>query len=144
DNASYDSEKFEQTLLAAVRAPGEVRRNVGDVGAAFEKASKTVEAEYFVPPLAQLPMEPPAAIARVSKGKCEIWASTQNPQAARKEAARVLGTSEEDVTVNVTLLGGGFGRKSKADFVGEAAYLARAVNAPVRVQWTREDDVRHC
>jgi len=144
ENAVYDSTSFKETLLKSVRAPGETRRKVGDVDAAFSKAAKVVEAEYLVPHLAQLPMEPPAAIARFSGGKCEIWASTQNPQAARKEAARVLGIDESAVTVNVTLLGGGFGRKAKADFVAEAAFVARAAKAPVRVQWTRSDDVRHC
>lgn len=106
-------------------------------------ASRSVEAEYTVPHLAHMPMEPPAALAKVANGKCEVWAPTQNPQAARAEAARILGLGEEAVTVHVTLLGGGFGRKSKADFVSEAAFLAGKVGAPVRVQWTREDDVQH-
>jgi isoquinoline 1-oxidoreductase beta subunit len=88
-------------------------------------------------------MEPPVAIARVADGKAELWLPTKNPQAARTEAARILAMSEDDVTVHVTLLGGGFGRKSKADFASEAAFLAREAGAPVRVQWTREDDVAH-
>jgi isoquinoline 1-oxidoreductase beta subunit len=88
-------------------------------------------------------MEPPAIVAKVDGDSCEVWTATQNPQAARKEAARELGIDESKVRVNVTLLGGGFGRKSKADYVSEAVFLARAAKAPVRVQWTREDDVRH-
>jgi isoquinoline 1-oxidoreductase beta subunit len=88
-------------------------------------------------------MEPPVALASVTGDRCEVWASTQNPQAARKEAARALNLPEANVTVHVTFLGGGFGRKSKADFVSEAVLLAREVKAPVRVQWTREDDVQH-
>jgi isoquinoline 1-oxidoreductase subunit beta len=143
-NAGYDSASYRERLLASVRAPGAVMRNVGDVDAAFAKAAKIVEAEYLVPHLAHMPMEPPAAVARVSKGRAEVWASTQNPQAARAEVARTLGIDEAKVTVNVTLLGGGFGRKSKADFPSEAAFLAREMGAPVRVQWTREDDLRHC
>ncbi|HLL22809.1 MAG TPA: molybdopterin cofactor-binding domain-containing protein, partial [Kofleriaceae bacterium] len=142
-NASYDSATYREALLASVRAPGAVARNVGDVDAAFAKAAKVVEAEYVVPHLAHLPMEPPAALAKVVNGKAEIWAPTQNPQAARSEVARVLGMSEANVTVNVTLLGGGFGRKSKADFPSEAAFLARELAVPVRVQWTREDDIQH-
>lgn len=142
-NAVYDSDTFKEQLLASARAPGTPLRTVGDVDAAFSKSSRTVEAEYLVPHLAHLPMEPPAAIARVEDGRAEIWTSTQNPQAAQKEAARVLGIAEDKVTVHVTLLGGGFGRKSKADFVSEAAFLAKEMKAPVRVQWTREDDVRH-
>jgi isoquinoline 1-oxidoreductase subunit beta len=79
----------------------------------------------------------------VHQGKCEVWAPTQNPQAAQTEIARILGLAEKDVRVHVTFLGGGFGRKSKADFCSEAAWLAREVGTPVRVQWTREDDIKH-
>jgi isoquinoline 1-oxidoreductase beta subunit len=79
----------------------------------------------------------------VSDGKCELWAPSQDPQTAQKEVAKALGLSADDVTVHVTFLGGGFGRKSKPDFVVEAALLSRAAGAPVRVQWTREDDLRH-
>jgi isoquinoline 1-oxidoreductase subunit beta len=143
ENASYDSEKYRQTLLDSARAPGTPRRQLGDAPSALAKAVRTVEAEYYVPHLPHAPMEPPVAVASVVDGRCEVWASTQNPQAARKEAARALGMSEKDVTVHVTFLGGGFGRKSKADFVSEAVLLAREVKVPVRVQWTREDDVRH-
>ncbi|HZF50737.1 MAG TPA: molybdopterin cofactor-binding domain-containing protein [Polyangiaceae bacterium] len=143
ENAAYDSASFREDLLASVRAPGTPLREVGDVDAALSKAARVVEAEYVVPHLAQLPMEPPVAVAHVTGGRCEIWAATQNPQVARSEAARVLGLGEDKVTVHVTLLGGGFGRKSKADFVAEAAFVAREAGAPVRVQWTREDDIRH-
>ncbi len=130
-------------LLASVRKPGTTLRELGDVDAAIKRAARVVEAEYTVPHLAHLPMEPPAAMARWANGRVEVWTSTQNPQEARAEAAKVLGIDEAHVTVHVTLLGGGFGRKSKADFVAEAAFLARAAGAPVRVQWTREDDVHH-
>ncbi len=144
DNAVYDSTTYREKLLASVRAEGTTARQVGDALGVLAKAKRVVEAEYVVPHLAHLTMEPPAAIARIENGACEIWAPTQHPQAARTEAARILGIGEDKVTVNVTLLGGGFGRKSKADFVGEAAYLAAQAKVPVRVQWTREDDVRHC
>jgi isoquinoline 1-oxidoreductase beta subunit len=144
DNASYDSVAYRDGLLASVRAAGTPLRNVGDVDAAFAKAARVIEAEYTVPHLAHMPMEPPVAMARVAGGRCEVWAPTQHPQAARAEVARVLGMKEEEVTVHVTLLGGGFGRKSKADFVSEAAFLSRAAGVPVRVQWTRDDDIQHC
>ncbi len=142
-NAVYDSTTYRDQLLASARAPGTAFRNVGDVDAALAKASKVVEAEYVVPHLPHSPMEPPAALARVANGMAEVWAPTQHPQAARTEVARVLGINEDKVTINVTLLGGAFGRKSKADFPSEAAYLAREAGAPVRVQWTREDDIKH-
>ncbi|HYH98555.1 xanthine dehydrogenase family protein molybdopterin-binding subunit [Hyalangium sp.] len=143
ENAAYDSETYHQTLIEAVRAPGTVIRNVGDTEGALAKAARVIEAEYHVPHLAHVPMEPPVAVARFEGGTCEVWAPTQNPQAARTEAARVLGLPEEKVQVHVTFLGGGFGRKSKADFVSEASWLAREAGVPVRVQWTREDDVQH-
>jgi len=143
DNASYDSDEYRKTLLASARASGAPLRQLGDAPAALKAAARTLEAEYYVPHLPHAPMEPPVALASVSDGRCEVWAATQNPQAARKEAARALGMPEKDVTVHVTFLGGGFGRKSKADYVSEAVLLSREVKAPVRVQWTREDDIRH-
>lgn len=143
DNASYDSDRYAQDLSRAVHAPGKPARNVGDVEQALAQAARKVEAEYHVPHLAHVSMEPPACIASFKDGACEVWASTQNPQAARTEAAKILGLDESKVACHVTLLGGAFGRKSKADFVGEAAFLSREAAAPVRVQFTREDDLRH-
>ena len=142
-NGGHDSDAFQGELLASVRAPGTALRTVGDVDAALAAAASTVEAEYVVPHLAHLTMEPPVALARVDGDRAEVWAPTQDPQTARGEVARVLGVKEDRVTIHVTLLGGGFGRKSKADFSSEAAFLAREAGAPVRVQWTREDDIRH-
>ena len=119
-------------------------REQGDVNAAMAKAAKRVEAEYYIPHLAQSPMEPPAALVRIKDGKCEAWACVQAPQTTRTRLAERLGLKEENVTVNVTLLGGGFGRKSKPDFVIEAGLLSQAMDgAPVKVTWTREDDLHH-
>lgn len=143
DNAGYDSVAYKQKLTAAVRAPGKVVREVGQVDRALAGAKRRIEAEYHVPHLAHVSMEPPVAVARLAGETCEVWASTQNPQGAQAEVARALGLKESQVTVHVTLLGGGFGRKSKPDYVVEAALVARAAGAPVRLQWTREDDVRH-
>ncbi|WP_223646072.1 molybdopterin cofactor-binding domain-containing protein [Corallococcus sp. EGB] len=143
DNAAYDSAAYREQLLDVIGRPGKVVRNVGDAEGALAKAAKRVQATYNTPHLAHAPMEPPAAVAKVENGTCEVWATTQNPQAARSEVAKALGLDPSKVTVHVTLLGGGFGRKSKPDYVVEAALLAKEVGAPVRVQWTREDDVRH-
>lgn len=142
-NEVYDSDAFRDSLRASVNKPGTVLRKVGDVEGALAKAARTIDAEYNVPHLPHAAMEPPAAVARVVDGRCEVWASTQNPQAARTEAARALGISEDKVAVHVTFLGGGFGRKSKADYVSEAVLLAKETGAPVRVQWTRGDDLHH-
>ncbi|MDB4946956.1 MAG: Isoquinoline 1-oxidoreductase beta subunit [Labilithrix sp.] len=142
-NATYDSDRYREQLARSVSAPGTVARKLGDADAALKTAARTVEADYHVPHLPHAPMEPPVAVARVEGDTCEVWAATQNPQAAQAEVARILGTTPEKVRVHVTFLGGGFGRKSKADFCSEAALLSRKVGAPVRVQFTRDDDLRH-
>ena len=142
-NAAYDSDAYRRMLQASVSAPGTVIRQRGDVDAALAGAARVVRGEYHVAHLVHAPMEPPAAVAHVKERSCEVWAPTQDPQTAQQELAKALGMAPADVTVHVTFLGGGFGRKSKCDFILEAALVSRAVGAPVRVQWTREDDVRH-
>ncbi len=144
-NAGYDSASFRGRLEAACREPGDVHRSKGDVGAALAEAGdgRRHAAEYYVPLLAQAPMEPPAATARFQDGVMEVWAATQNPQADQSLIAGLLDLPEEKVRVHVTLLGGAFGRKSKPDFSAEAAWLAFKSGRPVRVQWQREDDIRH-
>ena len=143
-NAEYDSAAYKATLEEAARKPGPVVRNDGDVAAVMAGAAKRIEAEYYIPHLAHATMEPPAAAARIAQGKCEVWGCFQSPQAARDLVAKRLGMSPADVTVHVTLLGGGFGRKSKPDFGIEAAVLSQAMDGkPVKVIWTREDDLHH-
>lgn len=143
-NGAHTSSAFEETLTAAAKSAGEVRRRRGDVEKALGEAARLVAADYYVPHLAQAPMEPPVATARWTEdGQVECWACVQAPQTARKTVAGVCGVPEEKVTIHVTWLGGGFGRKSKPDFVAEAALVARAVKRPVKLTWTREDDLRH-
>jgi isoquinoline 1-oxidoreductase beta subunit len=142
-NASYDSIQYKQSLLSTVRRAGKAGRVQGDVERALASSSKRITSEYYVPHLSHAQMEPVVAIARVADGVVEAWAPTQSPQDARATIATFLKMDVEKVVVHVTLLGGAFGRKSKPDFVCEAAWLAREVGAPVRVQWTREDDMRH-
>src|SRR5271169_3043523 len=143
-HGSYDSAVYKTQLEETARTPGKVVRNDGDAEKALASAAKTVSAEYYIPHLAHASMEPPTATVRVAEGKCEAWAPVQSPGNTQEELAKKLGLKLEDVTVNVTLLGGGFGRKSKCDFVLEAALLSREMGgAPVKVVWTREDDVHH-
>jgi isoquinoline 1-oxidoreductase beta subunit len=142
-NADYDSSTYKATLEASVRKPGTPGRTLGNVNAGLAAAAKRVVREYYAPHLSHAQMEPVAAVARFADGKLEAWAPTQSPQDARNTIATYLGIDAANVTVNVTLLGGAFGRKSKPDFICEAAWLAREVGAPVRVQWTREDDLRN-
>ncbi|MEK6301275.1 MAG: molybdopterin cofactor-binding domain-containing protein [Acidobacteriota bacterium] len=142
EHASYNSPAFKQSLLETVRKPQKAARNVGDVDAEFAKGGKTHEAEYYVPHLSHAPMEPPAAVVEFKDGKAIIHAATQNPQAVQDTVAAALGINKKDVECHVTLLGGGFGRKSKPDYVAEAALLSKAVGKPVKVAWSREDDIR--
>jgi isoquinoline 1-oxidoreductase beta subunit len=143
-HGSYDSAAYRAQLEAAARKPGQVVRNDGNIDATLKSAAKRIEAEYYAPHLAQAPMEPPAATARIVNGACEAWACTQGPEAARGMVAKWLKLPEDRVTINVTLLGGAFGRKSKPDYVVEAALLSQAMGGqPVKVTWTREDDLRH-
>jgi isoquinoline 1-oxidoreductase subunit beta len=141
-NSVYDSGEFRKTLEAASRKPCKVVRNIGDVDAEFAKGGKIVEAEYYTPHLAHASMEPPVAVAEYRDGKVFTWAPTQNPQAVQETIASVLGIKKEDVTCHVTLLGGGFGRKSEPDQVAEAAVLSKQLGKPVKVVWSREDDIR--
>jgi isoquinoline 1-oxidoreductase subunit beta len=141
-NASHDSDQYKKELLATARQPGKVVRNIGDVDSAFARGGKTIDAEYYVPLLAHATMEPPVAVAEYRDGKVEAWVPTQNPQAVQDTVATALGIKPEDVTCHVTLLGGGFGRKSKPDYVAEAAILSKQTGKPVKLVWTREDDIR--
>ena len=141
-NAAFESEAFKKQLLATVQQPQKVIRTVGSVDAEFAKGGKSLEATYSTPLLAHASMEPPVAVADVRDGKATIWASVQNPQATQDTVAAALGIKKDDVIVHVTLLGGGFGRKSKPDFAAEAAVLSKKVGKPVKLVWSREDDLR--
>ncbi|MBK8247441.1 MAG: xanthine dehydrogenase family protein molybdopterin-binding subunit [Gemmatimonadetes bacterium] len=142
-NAAYDSKAYKATLQASVLQPGKPGRKEGDVAAALGRATRKVTANYYMPHLSHAQMEPVAAIANVANGKVEVWAPVQSPMDARTTLAAFLKVDVANVAVNVTLLGGAFGRKSKPDFACEAAFLSREVGAPVRVQWTREDDLKN-
>jgi isoquinoline 1-oxidoreductase beta subunit len=142
EHASYDSAAYKQTLLETARTPGRVARELGDVDAEFAKGGKTLEASYYTPMLAHAPMEPVAAVAEFKNGKVVTWTCTQDPQAVQDTVAHAMGIKKEDVECHVTLLGGGFGRKSKPDYVAEAALLSRQVGKPVKIVWDRADDVR--
>ncbi|HVW85085.1 MAG TPA: molybdopterin cofactor-binding domain-containing protein [Bryobacteraceae bacterium] len=141
-NASYDSDQYKKELLETARKPGKVVRSTGDVDAVFASSPKVIEADYYVPLLAHATMEPPVAVAEYRDGKVTAWVPTQNPQAVQGTVADAVGCKPEDVTCHVTLLGGGFGRKSKPDYVAEAAILSKKTGKPVKVVWTREDDIR--
>jgi len=142
-NGSHRSDEYKEELQHAVRQPGKVVRNVGDVDSEFAKGGKIVESEYYVPQLAHVTMEPPTALVDYRDGKVTAWASTQNPQAVQEAIANAVGVSKTEVVCHVPLLGGGFGRKSYSDFAVEAAILSKKVGRPIKVLWTREDDIKH-
>ena len=138
----FTSNAYRKELVETARKPGKVVREVGNVDQAFAKGGRVVEAEYYAPLLAHASMEPPAALAVYRDGKVEVWAPTQSPVGARDTIAEAVGAKKEDVTVHVTLLGGAFGRKSFPDFAVEAAVLSKKTGKPVKVVWSREDDIK--
>ena len=142
-HAGYNSEAFTAEMRATAAQPGQILRETGNARAAIDGAARIFKQQYGGAHMAHAMMEPPVAVANVSGGKAEIWAPVQSPYGTRQDIAAALEMKEEDVTVHVTLLGGGFGRKSKCDYAIEAALLSQKVSAPVKVQWTREDDIRH-
>jgi isoquinoline 1-oxidoreductase beta subunit len=144
EHANHNSKSYLDSLVSDVSTnAGELVRERGDVDAAMAANPTHVEAIYTTPYLAHASMEPPMATASLRDGKCEVWACTQTPQAAQQAVADALSLDINAVIVHVTLLGGGFGRKSKPDFIVEAALLAKRVGRPVQVVWSREDDIRH-
>jgi len=124
-------------------APGAEARNDGNVAAALAGATRHVNATYEAPYLAHATMEPMNCTAHAQGDRCEVWAPTQNPQGVQSAAARLTGLSPDRVTVHVTYLGCGWGRRSTTDFVQDAVETSMKVGAPVQVLWTREEDMRH-
>jgi len=142
--AEVDTARLLADYRQLARSPGPVALEKGDCDAALGGAARRLEAEYDVPYLAHAPMEPLNCTVRIEGGRCEIWTGTQfqtNDQAA---AAGIAGVPPERVTVHTPFLGGGFGRRAnpRADFVSEAVHVAKAAGVPVKVVWTREDDIR--
>lgn len=142
-NASYDTTEFEASLWRSIEEGGTETYARGDVEAALAGAVRRISADYFVPHQHHAPMEPPAATADWDGGDLKIWTSCQDPQAVQNTVAEYVGLAPEDIYVEATLLGGAFGRKSKPDFAVEAAVLSKHAGRPVKMIWTREDDVQH-
>ena len=140
--AELDSARISRMLLARAELAGALARNDGDAPTAFAAAAKRVEATFEVPFLAHATMEPMNCVADVRPDRCEIWAPHQAPQWAQGDVATELGLDPEQVTVHTTLLGGGFGRRFLPEDVVEAAQISRAAGVPVKLMFTREDDMQ--
>ena len=141
--ATESTESHRADCATMLKSPGKELKKIGDPEAALASAGKTIEAEYELPFVAHATMEPPNCTAVVANGKCEIWAPTQNANGLAASLASVLGIPASALTIHVTLIGGGFGRRLNVDYGVEAALVARAAEAPVKVIWSREDDIRH-
>ncbi len=140
-HADLDNAGVRARCLAVVD-DGIVARNDGDAEAAFAGAPQKLEAVYEFPYLAHATLEPMNCTARVDDERCELWVPTQSPTGAAEAAAKITGFDAEQIRVNTTLLGGGFGRRSAHDFVEDAVHLAKRMKAPVQVVYTREDDMK--
>ncbi len=143
ENAKLDSAAIRQYFIEKSKEPGKSARSEGDVAAALQTAVKRIEAQYEVPFISHSPMEPMNCVADVRSDRVEIWAPTQNPQSVQSMASELTGVAMEQVFVNTTLMGGGFGRRLMADYAEEAVELSKLLQAPVKVVWTREDDLQH-
>ena len=141
--ASVTSASISQGYQAAAGQSGHVARNDGDANKGLAAGGKTIEAIYEVPFLEHACLEPMNATAHVKADSCEIWAPTQNPGGTQMTGARISGVPVEKVVVNTTFLGGGFGRRGEQDFIVDALETSKAVGVPVKVIWTREDDLQH-
>jgi len=137
----FDSRTYIDALLAASQQDGVAMKVTGDSAAAFAGAAKMLDATYVYPFYAHAPLEPMNCTAHFRDGRCDVWAPTQAPNSAQGAVAMKLGIAEGNVTVHPTMIGGGFGRRLRDDFVIEAAELSKAIAAPVQIVWTREEDL---
>ena len=142
-NAALSSAEISKQLAAGAERPGPVARKEGDVDAGLASAATKFEVNYEVPFLAHATMEPMNCTAHVRADRCDVWAPTQAQTSSQNMAAKITGLDISAVFIHTTFLGGGFGRRFEADFIGEAVEVSKAIGGPVKVTWSREDDMQH-
>nr|WP_308811765.1 molybdopterin cofactor-binding domain-containing protein [Stutzerimonas azotifigens] len=143
EHAGLDSEQMERAIRDALDEPGALANEVGDIQNALDNAAKTFEAEYEMPFLAHAALEPMGCVAQVRPDAVELWVGTQVPVRAQTAAAEEAGRPPEQVIVNNQLIGGAFGRRLEVDFIAQAVAIAKQVDYPVKLTWTREEDTAH-
>jgi isoquinoline 1-oxidoreductase beta subunit len=142
--ANTSTESLRKMFADLAAKPGAVARTAGNAGANLAGAPKKIEAVYEAPYLSHAPMEPLNCVAHVRADGCDIWAGTQIQSIARQTAQGITKLPAEKIEIHTEFLGGGFGRRGGADFIGEAVEIAKAVQGtPVKLTWTREDDLQH-
>ncbi|MBZ5578492.1 MAG: xanthine dehydrogenase family protein molybdopterin-binding subunit [Acidobacteriia bacterium] len=141
--AKWSSPGIRQMFADLVAKPGAVARKVGDADTALNAAAKKLDAVYEAPYLSHAPMEPMNCTAHVRADGCDVWAATQIQTAARQKAAQITGLPAEKVQIHTLFLGGGFGRRGGDDFIADAVEVSKAIGGPVKVTWSREDDMQH-
>ncbi len=142
-NANLSSAGIRELFVNLAQKPGAVARNDGDVTSALANGAKKLDAVYEVPYLSHAPMEPMNCTADVRPDSCEVWVSTQIQTAAMGAAAKITGLHPDKIQIHTMYLGGGFGRRGGDDFVSEAVEISKAIGKPVKLTWSREDDMQH-
>jgi isoquinoline 1-oxidoreductase subunit beta len=142
-NANLSSASIRELFVNLAQKPGAVARNDGDVNAALANGAKKIEAVYEAPYMSHAPMEPMNCTADVRRDSAEVWASTQIQTAAMGVTAKITGLHPDKIQIHTMYLGGGFGRRGGDDFVGEAVEISKAIGKPVKLTWSREDDMQH-
>ena len=142
--AKQSSKLYADTSVEMAKSqPGQVLRKDGDADAAFGAAAHVVEADYSYPFLSHVPLEPQNCSAYYHDGKLEVWAPSQTPASGVQQTSRILGIDSKDINVHLVRIGGGFGRRLTDDYMVEAAYIAKQVGVPIKLLWTREQDMAH-
>lgn len=141
-NAKVNTEDIRNELIKNTKTDGFAWENKGDINKEVEEGEKVIEAVYEVPFITHAPLEPMNCVAKVENGKAEIWTGSQTPQDARSDVAKILGIDETNVTVHIMLSGGGFGRRLVNDYVVEASEISKAAGKPIKLTWTREEDMK--